>query len=145
VARRASCRAMSVSNSAMAAARQLRRRFARGGVRDGAPARERVLADGEAEARLRLVADERHVGVEEVAGLCFLALGHQADHIGHHLGVGEAGHRAIGAADHLFEQELRAVAAEDRDAAGAVSSARRRVEIFSSPGQASCFSITQVG
>jgi hypothetical protein len=89
-------------------------------MRDGAAPGQRVLADREAEARLRLVADERQVGVEEVAGARLLALGHQADHVGHHLGVGEAGHRAVGAADHLLQQELGAVAAEDRDAAGAV-------------------------
>ena len=80
---------------------------------------------GEAEALLLFVADERQVGIEDVVGAPGVAGGVFADHRDHHLGVAEAGHRAVGAARQLLRKEQAAVAGEDRDAADVAAIARR--------------------
>ena len=67
---------------------------------------------------LLLVARQRQVGVEQVVRALDVAGGVGAAHADHHLGVGESGHRAVGAAQQFFGQEqATAVAGQDRHAA----------------------------
>ena len=84
---------------------------------DGAALLQNVLADGEADALLLLVADEREMRVEEIVRGVALACLRELDDIDQHVGEGVAGHRAVRSALHLEIEEQAAVAGEDRERA----------------------------
>ena len=71
----------------------------------------KAKAKAKSNARLLLIAHQGQIGVEDVARPLHLAgIGvlHDADH---HLGIGEAGHGAIGVAAHFLRQEHATIAA----------------------------------
>jgi len=114
-------------------------------VGDGSAFLQNIFADGEADALLLLVADERKMGVEEVVCGVAVALGAEVDHIDQHVGEGVPV-MAIGSALHLEVEEEAAVAAQDGDGAeraGVLEEAEGGD--FSRPGQSSCLSMTQEG
>ena len=103
-----------------------------------------VFARGQADALLLLIADQGQMGVKKV--VCFLTppLARQPHDVNQHLREGVAGHRAIDSALHLEIEEQSTVAGQNRNAAQlALLLKSPGDEIFSSPGQSSCFSMTQ--
>src|ERR1035441_2892463 len=82
---------------------------------DGAALLQDVFADGQTNALLLLVTDEREVGVEEVVGGVAVALPGEVDDVDEHVRKGVASHRAIRAAVHLEVEKQAAIAAEDRE------------------------------
>jgi hypothetical protein len=71
-------------------------------------------------------------------------LARQPHDVNQHLREGVGGHRAIDSAFHLEIEEQATVAGQNRNAAQlALLLKSPGDEIFSSPGQSSCFSITQ--
>ena len=95
---------------------------------DGAALLQDVLADGETDSLLLLVADEREMRIEEVVGGVALARLRELDNVDEHVGKGVAGHRAISAALQLKVEEEAAVASENRDGAERSLASRSRAE-----------------
>jgi PTH1 family peptidyl-tRNA hydrolase len=81
-----------------------------GGLRNRAALGEDMLADRQAQARLAFIADERQIGVEEIARARLFARLHQPHDVGHHLGVGKARHGPVGPARHDLRSAPRCAA-----------------------------------
>ena len=118
---RRSSRAISWSSSArsIASSRGAGRPQRRAG--EHAAAVQDLLADREADARLLLVADQRQIGVVEVEGGLLAPGGEALVDLDQDLRIGEAGHRAVGAAAELERVVEPAVADQDRDPPAAVA------------------------
>ena len=107
---------------------------------------QHILAHGEPDAWLLLVAQQRQVCVEKIvrgvalASSCILMTSAQ------HVREGVAGHGPVCAAFHLEVEEQAAIAGQDQIGRIEPSFSNPRTAlILSSPGQSSCFSILQEG
>ena len=86
------------------------------GAGDRTTLREHIFADGKAYSGLLLVAHQRKVRVEDVLRLLESTGGGMADHVSHHLGKGEAGHRTVSPPLHFLREKQTAVSAKNREA-----------------------------